>query len=336
MKTTGQGILKINKLIHSCVLVLCSFILSFTVLAETFVIENSIHNENTLKHHVFIIYSPENSLHSKIIQQISGNLTLKYPDTIISHITPGEKITRINNSTDIIIGIGYAGMKDASQNYPETKKLFISTSLNKYRLDIKKNKNDAILYMTQPFCRQMKLINLLNKNWKTIGILSSQINPIDITAMQQCADKYDTKIVIVTKSSDDNLTHKIKQVLKQSDVLLALPDSRIYNRRTVKNILLTSYRYRKPVIAFSKNFVNAGALAAIHSSTEQIVKSASYLLEQFFKSGGQFKMSVNYPQEFYVSINRQVFRALDLNIPDTDKIKQAIEYSEKNELVVSQ
>jgi putative ABC transport system substrate-binding protein len=108
-------------------------------------------------------------------------------------------------------------------------------------------------------------------------------------------------------------------------VLLALPDSSIYNSKTVKNILLTSYRQRKPIIAFSNNFVNAGALASINSSTEQIADSASKLIEQFFDSDMTFERSTNYPDEFDISINRQVFWALDLIIPDINKIKPSLQ-----------
>ncbi|NOR41719.1 MAG: hypothetical protein GQ572_00165, partial [Gammaproteobacteria bacterium] len=128
--------------------------------------------------------------------------------------------------------------------------------------------------------------------------------------------------------NNEYIKDDIKDVLNHSDVLLALPDKNIYNSKSVKNILLTSYRHRKPVIAFSRNFVEAGALAAIYSSTEQIAQSASDLVGQYFKSGQRFKQSVNYPLAFDISINRQVFRALDLSIPDIDKLKQTLKDSE--------
>jgi len=170
--------------------------------------------------------------------------------------------------------------------------------------------------MTQSYCRQIKFIRLLNYHWKTISILSSRKKPVDDKPIRRCAKKYDFRIYMVTISAEDNLTGKIKDALKNSDVLLALPDRNIYNSRTVKNILLTSYRYRKPVIAFSRNFVNAGALASIHSNTKQIANSASNIIEQYFDAGAQFKTAINHPESFDLSINRQVFRALDIPPPD--------------------
>jgi ABC-type uncharacterized transport system substrate-binding protein len=128
----------------------------------------------------------------------------------------------------------------------------------------------------------------------------------------------------VWASDNAHLSHDIKNALYYSDLLLALPDRTIYNSRTVKNILLTSYRIRKPVIAFSKNFVNAGAIAAIHSDTQQISQSASALVRQYFTNKHVFNKKINYPEDFDISFNRQVFKALGLDIPDLKSIKNEL------------
>jgi hypothetical protein len=258
---------------------------------------------------------------------ISKDLKLRRPSVDISNITPGEKIKTVDGDTNLVIGIGAEGMKSADTYYPEIKKLFISTEPNKYKSHKDRNGNDAILYMTQTYCRQVHFIRQLNRQWKIISILNSMEKPIDSSQIQQCADEHDMKIYIVSTTDKDNLTDKIKHALHHSDVLLALPDSNIYNSKTVKNILLTSYRYRKPVIAFSKNFVNAGALAAIYSDTENIAMSASKLIEQYLYITTSLE-PINYPDAFDISINRQVFRALDIPIPDIDTIKMTLQQKE--------
>jgi ABC-type uncharacterized transport system substrate-binding protein len=182
--------------------------------------------------------------------------------------------------------------------------------------------------MSQPYCRQIHFIKLLNRQWHAFSYLSSQNNPVDDDSLQQCAGKLRIAAYKVVTSDDVQLTHYIKDALSHSDLILALPDKAIYNSKSVKNILLTSYRDRKPIIGFSRSFVNAGALAAIHSDTEQIAHSASVLVNQFLEMGDQFSKPVNYPRTFDVSINRQVFRALDLSIPDIAKIKRILEKSE--------
>jgi hypothetical protein len=283
--------------------------------------------ENGRSHNVYIIFSPENELHSGLARKISKDLKLRRPSILVSNVAPGKKIKTVDSETDIVIGIGAEGMKSADTYYPEIKKLFISTNPNKYRLHKGRNRNDAILYMTQSYCRQIRFIRQLNRQWKIISILNSREKPIDSSQIQQCADEHDIKIYIVSTTGKDNITDKIKHALHHSDVLLALPDSNIYNSKSVKNILLTSYRYRKPVIAFSKNFVNAGALAAIYSDTEKIAMSAGKLIEQYLYSTTSIER-VNYPDAFDISINRQVFRALDIPLPDIDTIKMTLQQKE--------
>ena len=324
MNKTEQGVLQQSKLIRLLVHMLLLFVLCSTQVSATEapVTEVTAHKESARKHHVFIVYSPDSTLHSDIARKLSENSELKRSDRIVTRVTTKQEIEDIDADNDVIISIGRAAIEDTNKDHPKVKKLFIVTDPNKYRL--KAAKENATLYMTQSYCRQIKLIKLLDPHWKTISILSSQKKPIDNVPIRQCASRYNIRIYSVKTASGENQTNKIKEALSHSDVLLALPDSSIYNSRTVKNILLTSYRHRKPVIAFSKNFVNAGALAAIHSDTQQIAQSAGKIIEKYFDAGGQFERPVNYPDTFDININRQVFRALDIPVPDMERLKQSL------------
>ncbi len=331
MNNIEQGVLQQVRLANLLAHIL---LLSTLFLINVSHAESLLHEKSAAKHHVFAIYSPDNKLHSNIIQKLSDNLILKNPDITISKVTPEEKIKKINNNTDIIISIGAEGMQSANKNYPTTKKLFISTDPETLSLDSDANKNDAILYMTPSYCRQMQFIKLIKDDWKVVSLLSSEKKPANPGKIEQCANKYGLEIYTVNTTAKENMTENIKNALNHSDALLALPDKSIYNSNTVKNILLTSYRHRKPVIAFSHNFVSAGALASIHSNIEQVAQSASSLVQQYFKTGQQFIKTVNYPQTFDISINRQVFRALNLTSPDIDKLRQMLEHTEAGRIEV--
>ena len=69
---------------------------------------------------------------------------------------------------------------------------------------------------------------------------------------------------------DNKLLPVLRRLLQQNDALLMLPQSELYNRDTLKGVLLTSYRYRKPAISYSPGHVKAGALASIYSSPSDI------------------------------------------------------------------
>lgn len=330
MNRKEQGVLIQSKLtswlIHIILLLLLSSIAPVSAEAEL-TIESS-DSQKVLKHHAYILSAPDIEVHSEIIQKLSEDLGLQHAGITVERIPLKDKIATLDSSNDMVIAIGAEGIKSAIKNYPDASRLFISTDPDSFKLDEASHKHDAVLYMTQPYCRQIHLIKLLNKNWKTIGILNSKKKPIDRDSIRDCSNRYLINTYIVSTGVNENLNQKIKHALNHSDVLLALPDSDIYNSKSVKNILLTSYRYRKPVIAFSRNFVNAGALAAIHSSIDHLALSTSNLIRQFFDAGNSFEKAVNYPQSFDVSINKQVFWALDLPLPDVNVVTESIESEE--------
>ncbi len=328
MNRKEQGSVRPGSLLPLLLCMLLTFAF-LSVVIEASPAESASPIESLKPRHVYIVFSPDNELHSNIAQKISEDLKLRRPAIVVSTISPDKKIKTVESKTDIIIGIGHEGMKSADKYYPGIKKLFISTDPNKYKLNKDRNRNDAILYMTQSYCRQIRFIRQLNRQWKTISVLNSREKPVESKQLKQCANEHDITVYIVSTTDEKNISEKIKHALHHSDVLLALPDSNIYNSRTVKNILLTSYRYRKPVIAFSKNFVNAGALAAIYSDTEKIALSASKLIEQHFYSATPL-VSINYPDDFDIDINKQVFRALDIPIPDIDTIEMTLKQKQSN------
>jgi len=284
---------------------------------------NADSNVGIKRFHLAMMYSADNTLHTKIAARLPKLLTRA--DIQISAITETSNISPEAGRPDLIVVIGSTNINKANQQFATTDKLFIVADPGDYRQNSHNATQTAVLYMTQPYCRQIQFIRLLNDRWQTISYFSDKNKPIDDRLIKQCAAKYGLKTYPVSVTDTANLTDDLKTALNNSDLILALPDKDIFNRNTVKNILLTSYRYRKPLIAFSRNFVNAGALASIHSDVEQISSSIGTLVEQYLVSDHRFTESVNYPLSFDIDINEQVFKALDIHIPNLEKIKQVIE-----------
>lgn len=284
--------------------------------------------------HILIIYSDSSNLQSEISRNLSKTLSASYPDSRINTITPDSLDTAEKNNADLIVAIGVSNIEKASTVFADRNKLFIVSdpaTFTPVSRATDTNINTATLYMAQPYCRQLHFISLLDNNWTSVSYLSSEQKPLDNLRIQQCASKYELTSYHITITKDDIFTHKLKHALDHSDLLLALPDKHIYNSHTVKNILLTSYRYRKPVIAFSKNFVSAGALASIHSNVRQISHKAISVISEYIDNNRHFKKAEYFPDDFYISINKQVFRALDIDLPDLQKIKESIKRIENTE-----
>ncbi len=281
-----------------------------------------------IKHQIHIIYEPDNALVSTITQNISESFLDKRTDIIITTSTTEDRIPE-SIEPDLVIAAGTTSIEYARTSFPETGVMHITTTPDKFKLDKKNTDKNSVLYMTQPYCRQLTFIKAINPDWNSISILTRENKSYTREAILACKN---TKGITVyeTKTTDRNkLTDNVKDALTHSDLLLALPNKDIYNSNTVKNILLTSYRYRKPVIAFSKSFTRSGALASIYSNSKQLSSSAVSLIEYYIDHGYRFEHTINYPADYDISFNSQVFKALDITIPDIKEIKHAIDNSTK-------
>jgi len=118
---------------------------------------------------------------------------------------------------------------------------------------------------------------------------------------------------------DKELIAGLEEVLSASEVLLALPDPMLSSPTAARAILLTSYRYQKPIIAFSRAYVTAGALAAVFITPEQV---ASDLID-WLRTQDSTRVTLPSPQDpvsFEIAVNRQVARALGINVPDDGEL----------------
>jgi hypothetical protein len=110
----------------------------------------------------------------------------------------------------------------------------------------------------------------------------------------------------------------INRVLNQvapSEVLLALPDSDVWNPENIRNILLSAYRRKQGVIGFSADMVKAGALGTTYSDIEDINAQVAELASQFVAKGEL--PAPSFPRYFRTIVNEGVARSLDLVVDDS-------------------
>ena len=190
-----------------------------------------------------------------------------------------------------------------------------------------KNRNNHFFVLDQPPERQLALIKLIKPRTKDIGVIYSEQTTNQIRAIRQSASRtsFNIKPFLI---APDNLGFKINGMAKSSDILLALADSAIYNTTTLPQILLTSYRYRTPVVGFSKGFVKAGAVAGVVSNLNQLATQLSESLLEFESGQPVVSNGTIYPKYFDVISNRRVANSLDLRFPSDSTLTATIKSRE--------
>ncbi|MBK6975079.1 MAG: hypothetical protein IPH26_19805 [Sterolibacteriaceae bacterium] len=171
----------------------------------------------------------------------------------------------------------------------------------------------SAVFLDQPYARQLNLIRLMLPSRSKVGVLAGPDWESQLTMLANSAREQKITLVRETVSAPRDLHPALQRVLGESDSILALPDSSLFNASTLPNVLLTSYRKQQPVFGFSPAYVRAGALAAVFSTPQQNARQAAEMVQLALASGSL--PQPQYPRAFWVNVNDTVARSLDIKVP---------------------
>lgn len=184
----------------------------------------------------------------------------------------------------------------------------------------------AALYLDQPFGRQLDLLRLALPQARRVGVLWGPESLSQQSLLAAAASQHGMELVEGVYSEDAPLISGLRSALGGADVLLAVADASVYNRASLSNILLTSYRGKTPVMAFSPAYVKAGALLSLHTTAMQASTRLAALALHFLQNNSL--PASQYPGDFSVSVNEYVARSLGLAL-DADALSERLHRLEK-------
>lgn len=176
----------------------------------------------------------------------------------------------------------------------------------------------SAIYLDQPWDRQLDFIRAALPGHGVVGVLYSPDTPIALPRLPR-GMALNARSVRSTETLFDALEH----ILSSSDVLLVVPDSEIYSSGNVRNILLTSYRHKVPLIGISQAYVNAGALGAVFSTPEQLAAQAGETIVSFAQS--RRLPEPQHPASFTIALNLQVARSLGIALDTPEAIRERMD-----------
>jgi len=177
--------------------------------------------------------------------------------------------------------------------------------------------------LDQPPARQLNLIRLINPSFKTVGVLVTEKSTTQLKRLKKAAQQKEL-IIDEHVSSPENVRYQIDDISKSADIILAIADTDIYNASSLSQILLTSYRYKTPILGFSNGFIKAGAIAGNVSSIEQLAQHLSENITKASSSNSSTVGNIIYPKYFDVISNRNVAKSLNLHFPKDAALKEQL------------
>ncbi|MHC8318309.1 ABC transporter substrate-binding protein [Pseudomonas sp. LB3P31] len=190
---------------------------------------------------------------------------------------------------------------------PPTLVLRISRLQARQRLGVALPPHLSLLWSDPPLQRQLRLIRILLPQAKRIGVLYDHHSEFLLQELRQAAAPLGLEIV-AEHWDDTNDSRPLQNLLKNSDVLLGLDDPDLYNPKTAKNLLLSSYSRQLALVGPNAAFVKAGSLASTYSDQNDWLS----ILDQLLDRSPNTWPRTHYPYRFKVLSNPQVARSLGI------------------------
>ncbi|MBV4550885.1 ABC transporter substrate-binding protein [Pseudomonas sp. SWRI102] len=200
-------------------------------------------------------------------------------------------------------------------NGPATLVLRISRQQARERLGEATPAQLSLLWSDPPMARQLRLIRKVLPQVRRVGVLFDRHSEFLLKDLRQAATPLGLEIVS-ERWDDTNDSRPLQRLLGQSDVLLGLDDPDLYNPKTVKNVLLSSYARQRALIGPSAAFVKAGSLASTYSDQEDWLAILDDLLDRPTATWPR----ALYPARFKILSNQQVARSLGIEPIDAEYV----------------
>jgi len=183
----------------------------------------------------------------------------------------------------------------------------------------------SLLWSDPPLDRQLRLIANILPQAQRIGVLYASASEFLLPELREHAAALGLEIV-AQHWSNINDSRPLLSLFKNSDVLLGLDDPQLYNPKTVKNLLLSSYARQLPLIGPNAGFVRAGSLASTYSDQADWLDVLGRLLDRPPASWPR----TLYPEYFKVVGNPQVARSLGIEQVDETAVATRLAEGEKH------
>jgi hypothetical protein len=207
---------------------------------------------------------------------------------------------------------------------PRTLALRVSRIQAHERLGEKRPPTLSLLWSDPPVSRQLMLIRYLRPEAKQVGVLFNSRSQFLLRELRHAAAPLGLRIISQPWTPNAE-SQPLQNLLARSEVLLGLDDPDLYNAKTAKSLLLSSYAQRQALIGPNAAFVKAGSLASTYSDEVDWLNTLDTLLDQAPEKWPR----AQYPQHFKVTSNPRVAQSLGIIAIDDAAVTTSLSQAEQ-------
>jgi len=150
---------------------------------------------------------------------------------------------------------------------------------------------------------------------KHIGVIYNAKEQEWIKEIQEAAQKNGLSLVTREVNSQSDVPASIDDIVKEVDCLWAQVDPMIYNAQSSQYILLSLLRKKIPMMAFSAQYVKAGALLDLECDYTDIGRQSADIAVKILSQGILGNMALAAPEKVRLVINKKIAGVIGVDIP---------------------
>ena len=275
------------------------------------------------KIHVLFVASKPSADYVEVLDSVKQQLQKQSPESYVFNTrfrTSDLSLETELATADFVVTVGTAAADMAFSSKPKVPIISVLITENAFSVLAEKHYGSieaafaaqvSSICLDQPVTRSIQLARLLVPESPEVGVMLGPASVHRQPELSKYISDSGLQPQFVSISAKDNPIHKIEPVLSRSDVFIPISDSRLINIATAKWILHLSYRHKVPVIAFSKSYLKAGALAAIYSAPADVAKDT---VEWLVKPGNAAVGSSYKPAHYSLDFNQSVAANLKIKL----------------------
>ena len=303
------------------------FVLLLTAPLFLYCVQVAAENDKNSLQHIDIVLSSNKNQYFDISNNIKLNARKNYFSFRVLNIDDFEddKSPRV-----LILAVGMRASAMLAKKKPHTPVISVYIPQYAYQSLLEKYSSYTRTYFVgavfidQPLHRQLRLAHLLVPDANKMGMILGPVSSQTISNNKELINHesmYVSKLKVLGGVID---LPSLQTLMRDNDVILTLPDPTVHQPINAKRILYNAYRAKKPIIAFSKSYVDAGALASIYSTPDQIGRQAAEKLNSYFLSTDSQRENYETAAYFEISLNPNVAWSLDIRLPDVEQLHDKI------------
>lgn len=214
----------------------------------------------------------------------------------------------------LIFALGSQATRLAAERYPRVP---VVSSMVFSVADFDSLPNVTGIALEFPQETQLQWMRRLLPEANRIGVLfDPSQNQAWVDSARRVAEREGLELIPIAIRDATELPAGLKKLDRAADVLWAIPDKTVYSGKTLKQVLLSSFRSRIPVVGLSGAWVKAGAFYALDRDYRDLGRQSGAIAKRLLAGASPAAVKPEAPKAVVYSLNLKTARHMKVTIED--------------------